>query len=142
MKVIKYIAIGLGSFLGLRYLMGLNRAKDKININVSGQKDSITTQGITLLVKYNIQNPTRAKLKLTPPLIKLSVNGKLIASSAMQSVEIPQNVKDGLKIIPVENVEEVLKIALVRLPDAVEWIEVENFSEEIKDTFKEQKSPH
>jgi len=56
--------------------------------------------------------------------------------------EIPQNVKDGIKIIPVENVEEVLKIALVRLPDPVEWIEVDNFSEDKKDNFKEQKSPH
>jgi len=56
--------------------------------------------------------------------------------------EIPQNVKDGIKIIPVENVEEVLKIALVRLPDPVEWIEVDNFSDEKKDTYKEQKSPH
>jgi hypothetical protein len=106
MKAIKYIAIGLGSFLGIRYLLGLNRAKDKININVSGQKDSITAQGITLLVKYNIQNPTRAKLKLTPPLIKLSVNGKLIASSAMQSVEIPQNVKDQSGRIIIEAFKE------------------------------------
>ena len=56
--------------------------------------------------------------------------------------EIPQNVKDGIKIIPVENVEEVLQIALVRLPDPVEWIEVDNFSDEKKDTYKEQKSPH
>ena len=56
--------------------------------------------------------------------------------------EIPQNVKDGIKIIPVENVEEVLKIALVKLPDPVKWIEVENFPEENKDNFKEQKSSH
>jgi len=35
-----------------------------------------------------------------------------------------------------------LKIALVRLPDPVEWIEVDNFSDEKKDTYKEQKSPH
>ncbi|WP_440680031.1 endopeptidase La [Candidatus Pelagibacter sp. HIMB1517] len=56
--------------------------------------------------------------------------------------EIPQNVKDGIKIIPVENVEEVLKIALVKLPDPVKWIEVENFPEENKENFKEQKSSH
>ena len=56
--------------------------------------------------------------------------------------EIPQNVKDGIKIIPVENVEDVLKIALVRQPDPVEWIEVDSFSDKNKDAFKEQKSPH
>ena len=56
--------------------------------------------------------------------------------------EIPQNVKDGIKIIPVENVEEVLKIALVRLPEPIEWIEVDNLPNANKDTFKEQKPSH
>jgi len=37
--------------------------------------------------------------------------------------EIPDNVKEGLEIIPVENVSEVLKIALVRAPDPIEWDE-------------------
>ncbi len=35
--------------------------------------------------------------------------------------EIPANVKEGLKIIPVSHVREVLKLALVRQPEAVEW---------------------
>ena len=39
--------------------------------------------------------------------------------------EIPQNVKDGLKIIPVKNVEEVLKIALSKELTPVKWVEVE-----------------
>ena len=37
--------------------------------------------------------------------------------------EIPDNVKDGLKIIPVEHVSEVLKHALVSEPKAIEWDE-------------------
>ncbi len=37
--------------------------------------------------------------------------------------EIPDNVKDGLKIIPVDHVSEVLKHALVRMPEAIEWDE-------------------
>ncbi|MEO9778399.1 MAG: endopeptidase La [Sedimentitalea sp.] len=37
--------------------------------------------------------------------------------------EIPDNVKDGLKIIPVKHVSEVLKHALVRQPEAIEWDE-------------------
>jgi len=40
--------------------------------------------------------------------------------------EIPQNVKDGLKIIPVRNVEEVLKIALVKELKPIEWAELDN----------------
>ena len=43
--------------------------------------------------------------------------------NAKDLAEIPQNVKDGLEIIPVTHVREVLKIALVREPEAVEWDE-------------------
>jgi ATP-dependent Lon protease len=37
--------------------------------------------------------------------------------------EIPDNVKSGLEIIPVETVAEVLKVALVREPQPIEWDE-------------------
>jgi ATP-dependent Lon protease len=39
--------------------------------------------------------------------------------------DIPDNVKDGLEIIPVENVSQVLKHALVRQPEPIEWDEDE-----------------
>ena len=37
--------------------------------------------------------------------------------------EIPDNVKSGMKIIPVSNVEEVLKVALDRQPEPIDWEE-------------------
>jgi ATP-dependent Lon protease len=37
--------------------------------------------------------------------------------------EIPDNVKQGMKIIPVSHVREVLELALVRKPEPVEWDE-------------------
>ncbi len=37
--------------------------------------------------------------------------------------EIPDNVKEGLEIIPVEHVSDVLKLALVDTPEPVEWDE-------------------
>ena len=40
-------------------------------------------------------------------------------------IDIPQNVKDGLKIITVKNVEEVLKIALTKELKPVEWSEID-----------------
>ena len=43
--------------------------------------------------------------------------------------EIPQNVKDGLKIIPVDHVDEVLKIALTKKLDPIDWIEVDHIKE-------------
>jgi ATP-dependent Lon protease len=38
--------------------------------------------------------------------------------------EIPDNVKSGLEIIPVARMDDVLKHALVRMPEAIEWDEV------------------
>lgn len=35
--------------------------------------------------------------------------------------EIPDNVKEGVKIIPVKCVDDVLKVALVRMPTPIEW---------------------
>ncbi len=38
-------------------------------------------------------------------------------------VELPDNVKNGLEIIPVEHVSDVLKLALVGKPEPIEWDE-------------------
>jgi ATP-dependent Lon protease len=45
------------------------------------------------------------------------------AENEKDLTEIPDNVKQGLTIIPVSNVREVLKHALVRAPEPVEWDE-------------------
>ncbi|MBP7000074.1 endopeptidase La [Amaricoccus sp.] len=37
--------------------------------------------------------------------------------------EIPDNVKNGLELIPVSNVTDVLRVALTRLPEPIEWDE-------------------
>jgi ATP-dependent Lon protease len=39
--------------------------------------------------------------------------------------EVPDNVKSGLTIVPVSNVGDVLKVALVRQPEPINWIEPE-----------------
>ncbi len=39
--------------------------------------------------------------------------------------EVPDNVKSGMRIVPVSNVGDVLKIALVRQPEAIDWVETE-----------------
>ena len=55
--------------------------------------------------------------------------------------EIPQNVKDGLKIIAVDHVDEVIKIALTKQPDPINWIEVDEINQKATSAV-EQKSPH
>jgi len=43
--------------------------------------------------------------------------------NAKDLAEIPENVKSGLEIVPVSRVGEVLSHALVRMPEAIEWVE-------------------
>ncbi len=42
--------------------------------------------------------------------------------------EIPSTIKKNVEIIPVKNVDEVLKIALTKNLKRVEWVEVEQIS--------------
>ncbi len=42
--------------------------------------------------------------------------------------EIPQNVKDGLEIVAVSHVDEVLRIALTTNPEAIEWTEADDIA--------------
>ncbi len=48
-------------------------------------------------------------------------------------VDVPQKVKDDIKITPVETADEVLKLALVKDLKPVEWNEVEKLTESKKD---------
>jgi ATP-dependent Lon protease len=47
------------------------------------------------------------------------------ADNEKDLAEIPENVKAGLTIVPVKNVEEVLKVALTRAPEPINWEEPE-----------------
>jgi len=43
-------------------------------------------------------------------------------------VEIPANIREGLEIIPVSHVDEVLERALVTMPTAIEWTEADDLA--------------
>jgi ATP-dependent Lon protease len=47
------------------------------------------------------------------------------ADNEKDLAEIPDNVKNNMKIVPVKSVEDVLKVALVRQPEAIDWVEPE-----------------
>ncbi len=55
-------------------------------------------------------------------------------------VEVPKTILDNIEIIPVKNVEEVLKIALVKPLKRVEWVEVDQISNKEKE--KKELSTH
>ena len=55
-------------------------------------------------------------------------------------IEVPKTVLDSVEIIPVKNVDEVLKIALTKPLKRVEWVEVDQISK--KNKLKEELSTH
>jgi ATP-dependent Lon protease len=55
-------------------------------------------------------------------------------------VEVPKTILDTMEIIPVKNVDEVLKVALTKPLKRVEWVDVEKISNKEKD--KKELSTH
>ena len=55
-------------------------------------------------------------------------------------IEVPKTVLDSVEIIPVKNVDEVLKVALTKPLKRVEWVEVDQISN--KEKLKKELSTH
>ena len=55
-------------------------------------------------------------------------------------VEVPKTILDSMEVIPVKNVDEVLKVALTKPLKSVEWVEVEPIAEKNKE--KKELSTH
>ena len=53
-------------------------------------------------------------------------------------IEVPKVIKETMEIIPVKNVDEVLKVALTKPLKRVEWVEVEQISDKSKDKLEFQ----
>ncbi len=117
MSLVKYIIGGGIAFFAGRYLINLTRAGNKAVTMVNGKIDRITPQGVDVSLSYNIKNPTRSSLRMTPPLIKLSHQGKVLASSSMKTVDIPADAKDSkgrIKILPHNETGEIS--TLINIP--------------------------
>jgi len=56
-------------------------------------------------------------------------------------VEVPKTILEAMEVIPTKNVDEVLKVALVKPLKRVEWVEVDQIAEKNK-TKKEELSTH
>ena len=54
--------------------------------------------------------------------------------------EVPKTILETMEIIPVKNVDEVLKVALIKPLKRVEWVEVDQISKE--KSKKEELSTH
>ncbi len=100
------------------------------NVAMTGE---ITLRGIVLQIgglKEKLLAAHRAGIKKV--LIPLENKKDLI--------EVPKTILDSMEIIPVKNVDEVLKVALTKPLKRVEWVEVDQISK--KDKTKEELSRH
>ena len=55
-------------------------------------------------------------------------------------VEVPKTILDTMEILPVKNVDEVLKVALTKPLKRVEWVDVDQISKKEKE--KKELSTH
>ena len=55
-------------------------------------------------------------------------------------IEVPKTILDSMEVIPVKNVDEVLKVALTKPLKSVEWVEVDQLADKNKD--KKELSTH
>ncbi|MBA5776493.1 endopeptidase La [Stappia sp. F7233] len=61
--------------------------------------------------------------------------------NAKDLADIPDNVKNGLEIVPVSRMEEVLRKALTRMPEAIEWTEEDEAKTPKEASVSEEDSP-
>jgi DNA-directed RNA polymerase subunit K/omega len=105
MNAFTVIAVGGTLVLVGNYLYGINKSQYKIALVATGRVQKISVSGVVLRVQYNIKNPTAATMRMSAPLIKISVNGKQVATSNMQTTDIPEESRDGDKIVIRANTE-------------------------------------
>ena len=99
MKTFAIIAIGGLALAAGSYLYGINKSQYKIVLAVGGRIHKLSLQGVILKVSYNIKNPTTSVLRMSPPLIRITLNGKQVATSNMREIDIPEEARDNDKII-------------------------------------------
>lgn len=99
MKTFAIIAIGGLALAAGSYLYGINKSQYKIVLAVGGRIHKLSAQGVILKVNYNIKNPTTSTMRMSPPLIRITLNGKQVATSNMRAIDIPEESRDNDKII-------------------------------------------
>ena len=53
-------------------------------------------------------------------------------------IKVPKTILNSMEVIPVKNVDEVLKVALTKPLKRVEWVEVDQISKKTKNKTKEE----
>lgn len=91
MKIGWVVLGGAGLFFGGRYLMRLNRLNTELETVMTAKIHKVSLAGITIRVDVQLKNPTKGKIKLKYPFVKIQHEGKTIGSSQAvnQDIEVP-----------------------------------------------------
>lgn len=102
------IAIGTGIVAaiggGIAYVMRLNRLAEELVVVPTVMLHKIDLSGVTLRVDVVLKNPTRAKVKMKYPFIKLLYKDAIIGSSQSvnKDIEIPKYGETSISAIMVQ----------------------------------------
>lgn len=138
MNILSILAVGGALFYTGRYLYRINDSQYRIVIVVSGNIYKFSIEGVTLKLTYNIKNPTATNMKMTPPLIVLSINGKQVGTSNMEKIDIPEQSRDSSGKILIQAGEETGKIETEVL---IKWVDLAMISPALVKRFMSYKDP-
>jgi hypothetical protein len=121
-KVMAGIATGAGVLAAYSYVQRMKQLQKNLQYITTVNLAGITWNGITLRVNILLKNPTKAKLKIQFPFVKMEYKGTVIGSS--KEIKIPANgevmIDNVLIVIPVTGLfsvtAEVLKTLLEKKP--------------------------
>ncbi len=91
MKIGWIVLGGTGLFLGGRYLWQMNRLNTNLEMVITAKLHSVTLAGIRIRVDVTLKNPTKGKIKIMFPFVKIMHEGKTVGSSQSvnKEIEIP-----------------------------------------------------
>jgi hypothetical protein len=128
-KLIAGVAAGAGALATYSYVQKMKRLQKNLQYIPTVNLAGITWNGITLRVNILLKNPTKAKLKIQFPFVKMEYKGTVIGSSQAvpKEIKIPANgevlIDNVLIVIPVTGLftvtAEVLKTLLEKKPVAL-----------------------
>ena len=137
---IKFALFGINQFepiWGANFFYYLSKSKMALNISRGSYQKLYSSDRISSL----IGNGLLVFINKATEFKKLFNNNEIVFfDNKKDLIEIPKTVLDSVEIIPVKNVDEVLKVALTKNLKRVEWVEVDQISK--KEKLKKELSTH
>lgn len=83
--------VGVGIYAGIRYMFGLKKMQDEIEIIPTVNIHKLDLKGLVIKIDVQMKNPTQGTVNLQFPYVKLQYKGSVIGSSSVinKFIKIP-----------------------------------------------------